>query len=79
MLKWTGHYILIIGDFNRKSKDRLIEICTAIDKKGPLGYGGLATMVVFYRNAPNTVPVILRGNVKQKPWVGILPRTTDLP
>jgi hypothetical protein len=65
--------------FDRKSKDRLVEICTTIDKKGPLGYGGLATMVVFYRNAPNSVPVILRGCVKQKPWVGILPRTTDLP
>ena len=35
-------------------------------------------MVVLYRNAPNTVPVLLRGNVGQD-VVGVLPRTTDLP
>ena len=36
-------------------------------------------MVVLYRNAPNTVPVMLRGNVNQKPYFGIFPRTIDLP
>ena len=59
-------------------KRRLIDICFEIDRAGGLGYRGLATMVVIYRNAPNTVPVILRGNVSQN-FVGILPRTTDLP
>lgn len=60
-------------------KKRLIELCLRIDQKGGLGYRNLATMVVLYRNAPNSVPLILRGSLKQKPWVGILPRTTDLP
>ena len=65
--------------FNKATKDRLIEICTKIDPKGALGYKKLAAMVVFYRNAPNAVPVILRGRVYQQEWIGILPRTTDLP
>jgi hypothetical protein len=59
-------------------KRRLTDICYKIDRAGGLGYGDLATMVVLYRNAPNTVPTILRGNVRQD-FVGILPRTTDLP
>jgi len=59
-------------------KRRLVDICREIDRAGGLGYRGLATMVVTYRNAPDTVPVILRGNVSQD-FVGILPRTTDLP
>ena len=65
--------------FDNASKDRLINICRQIDKRSALGYQELATMVVFYRNSPNTLPVILRGCVKQHPWMGILPRTTDLP
>ncbi|MGA2467542.1 MAG: hypothetical protein ABSH06_24755 [Thermodesulfobacteriota bacterium] len=60
-------------------KKRLIELCLKIDQKGGLGYRNLATMVVLYRNAPNSVPLILRGSLKQNPWRGILPRTTDLP
>jgi hypothetical protein len=63
----------------QRKKERLLEICTGIDKAGGLGYKDLATMVVFYRNAPNTLPVIFRGNVKQSPFIGVLPRTTDLP
>jgi len=61
------------------TRARLTELCRKIDKHGGLGYGDLATMVVLYRNAPNTVPLILRGCMKQNPWVGLLPRTTDLP
>jgi len=59
-------------------KSRLIDICRTYDKRGGLGYRGLATMVVFYRNAPNTLPILFRGCIKQSPLVGILPRTTDL-
>lgn len=62
-----------------KSKQRLLDICNSIDKKGGLGYRRIASMVIFSRNAPNTVPLILRGNIGQKPYCGILPRTTDLP
>jgi hypothetical protein len=64
---------------DKATKERLIHLCTQIDKKGSLGYKELATMVVFYRNTPTTAPAIIRGCVKQNPWIGILPRTTDLP
>jgi hypothetical protein len=64
--------------FDETQRLRVAAICKSIDKFG-LGYKGLATMVVLYRNAPNTVPVMLRGNVNQKPYFGIFPRTIDLP
>lgn len=60
-------------------KKKLIEICKKIDSKGALGYKGLAAMIVFYRNSPNSLPVIFRGCMKQKEWKGLFPRTTDLP
>ncbi len=44
-----------------------------------LGFMGLATNVVFYRNAPNTTPLIFRGHLGQKPLWGIVPRFDDLP
>jgi hypothetical protein len=65
--------------FDDATKSRLLELTEPIDDKWGLGYKGLATSVVFYRNAPNTVPLILRGSLKQDPWRGVLPRTTDLP
>ncbi|MDH4164476.1 MAG: hypothetical protein OEW15_17580 [Nitrospirota bacterium] len=64
---------------DKRTKNRLVEISHKIDKRGGLGYKSMATMVVFYRNAPTSTPSLLRGNIKQKPFVGILPRTTDLP
>jgi hypothetical protein len=64
--------------FGEKQRQRVVAICKGIDKFG-LGYKGLATMVVLYRNARNTVPVMLRGNVNQKPYFGVFPRTIDLP
>lgn len=42
------------------------------------GFRKLGTNIVLYRNAPNSTPVIFRGNVGQEPTAGILPRTTDL-
>ncbi len=38
-----------------------------------LGYKELATMVVLYRNARNSVPAILRGSLNQKLFAGIFP------
>jgi len=64
---------------NDVTKKQLIDICHVIDRKGGLGYKKMATMVVLYRNAPNTVPVIFRGNVGQQPYIGIFPRYQDLP
>jgi hypothetical protein len=61
------------------SKQRMIDICNGISPKMGLGYGQLATMVVLYRNAPNSIPAIFRGSRDQTPFAGIFPRTTDLP
>ena len=46
--------------------------------KSLLGFGGLATNVIFYRNAPNTTPLLFRGNLYQKPIHGVVPRFDDL-
>lgn len=64
---------------NEEDRNRVTEICQRIDPKMPLGIEGMATMVVFYRNAPNQIPAVLRGNKDLKPFHGIFPRTTDLP
>ncbi len=65
--------------FGKEEKERLELACKGVNNKFGLGYHKLATMVVIYRNAPNTVPAILRGNTNQTPFFGIFPRTTDLP
>lgn len=62
-----------------ETKDRLRQMCLGIHNRVGLGFSALATMVVFYRNAPNTTPLIIRGSLDQKNFVGIFPRTTDLP
>ena len=64
---------------DRASKERMTDVCKGISPRFGLGYKDLATMVVLYRNAPNTVPIVFRGNLNQKPFIGIFPRTTDLP
>jgi hypothetical protein len=63
--------------FTIKERERLIKLSSQINPKKPLGYSNLASMVVMYRNAPNNTPVILRGNIGQNKFVGVLPRTTD--
>lgn len=65
--------------FSPADKEQLGLMCRGVSPRFGLGYHGLATMVVLYRNAPNTVPVILRGSLNQAPFSGIFPRTTDLP
>jgi hypothetical protein len=60
-------------------RTKLIDICKKIRKRTSLGYEGLATMVVLYRNAPNTIPALLRGSDKQNPFFGVFPRVKDLP
>jgi pimeloyl-ACP methyl ester carboxylesterase len=61
------------------SKKRLAQKCREVSPKVSLGYDDLATMVVLYRNAPKTVPAILRGSPNQTPFTGVFPRTSDLP
>ena len=65
--------------FDEEMRESLTQLCESIDKGGALGYRGLATMVAFYRNSPNTMPILFRGDVGQKNFKGIIPRTTDLP
>lgn len=43
-----------------------------------LGFDKLATNILMYRDAPNTTPLIFRGNLGQKPLHGIVPRFDDL-
>ena len=59
-------------------KDRLRERCLMMSRKFGLGYSRIASMVVYSRNAPNTVPIFFRGSLGQFPIKGIFPRTTDL-
>jgi hypothetical protein len=65
--------------FDKVTKKRLIEVCEEIDPTIGVGFMGSAAMVVLYRNAPDNIPIIFRGNEKQAPFFGIFPRTTDLP
>src|SRR6267378_430425 len=60
-------------------KERLLALSAKINPKYPLGYANLGSMVVYSRNCPNSVPLLLRGSKNQSPNVGVLPRTTDLP
>jgi len=62
-----------------ETKMRIRNVCEEINKRMPLGYKDLATMVVLYRNSPNTIPALFRGNLNQLPFAGIFPRITDLP
>jgi hypothetical protein len=59
-------------------KSYIIDLCKEINPNAGLGFGNLATMVVFYRNAPNTMPLVFRGSLKQSPYRGIFPRSDDL-
>lgn len=61
------------------AKERMREICNRISVKMGLGYDQLATMVILYRNAPNTVPSVFRGSPNQSPFAGLFPRWKDLP
>jgi hypothetical protein len=70
-----GHSHLMEGS----GRARLIEICKEIRPNTSLGFDSMATMVVLYRNAPNSIPAILRGSDRQVPFYGIFPRFKDLP
>ncbi len=63
----------------RAEKQRMREICNGISSRMGLGYKQLATMVILYRNAPNTAPAVFRGSPNQAPFAGLFPRWKDLP
>lgn len=76
----TDRALLEVSTFlTPAARQRIIEICRNIDPKMALGIENMAAMVVFYRNSPNQVPAILRGNKNLKPFCGLFPRTKDLP
>ena len=64
---------------DKKTKQRLVDICQEINPHMGLGWLESAVMVVLYRNAPDNIPILFRGSENQDPYVGIFPRTTDLP
>jgi hypothetical protein len=66
--------LLAIGE-----RELLTTTCGKINRSYGLGFGSLATMVVFYRNSPNSVPLVFRGDIGQKKWCGLVPRFDDLP
>jgi hypothetical protein len=59
-------------------KERLVNLCKAVAPPVGLGFRKMATMVVLSRNTPNNCPMLFRGSKGQEPYVGLLPRTTDL-
>jgi hypothetical protein len=65
--------------FDQSTKEQVREICYRIHANGAFGYKKMAVMVVLYRNAPDNVPILLRGSAGQNPYIGIFPRTTDMP
>lgn len=67
------------GLLESRHRKRLVELSYKVDGGNGLGYGDLASMVIGYLNAPDSTPPILRGSNDQKPYFGVLPRTTDLP
>lgn len=64
--------------FTDEEKKSLLLVCDRISRPA-LGFMNMGVMVVPWLNAPDNVPVILRGSQDQTPFVGIFPRTTDLP
>jgi hypothetical protein len=61
------------------TRSLLRSLCAQIVPPLGLGYEGIASNIVFYRNAPNTIPAILRGARGQQPYAGLFPRTNDVP
>jgi hypothetical protein len=60
-----------------ETRSRLRRLCGNVFPPAGLGYERIASHVVFYRNAPNTIPAILRGSRNQQPFPGLFPRTDD--
>ena len=54
-------------------------LCAHVVPPFGLGYEGIASNIVLYRNAPNTIPAVLRGSRGQAPYPGLFPRSDDFP
>jgi hypothetical protein len=64
--------------FTDEEKKSMLLVCDRISYPG-LGFMNMGVMVVPWLNAPDNVPMVLRGSQGQTPFLGIFPRTTDLP
>jgi hypothetical protein len=64
---------------DENTRDLLRRLCAHVVPPIGLGYEGIASNVVFYRNAPNTIPAVLRGSRGQAPFPGLFPRSDDFP
>jgi hypothetical protein len=60
-------------------KQKLIDLADTMYPPVGLGFLEMASMVVMSRNAPDNVPLFLRGSPQQTPYCGIFPRWDDLP
>ncbi len=65
--------------FAPSERDRLLALAVMVDAKWPLGYRGLGTNIIFDRHAPNSTSPLLRGNVGQDRFRGVVPRWDDKP
>lgn len=60
------------------ARSRIIEHSVGVWGFQSLGFQDLATNVVFYDAAPDTTPIMFRGDRGQDPWFGIVPRWGEL-
>jgi len=67
------------GILDSRTRSLVRELCRQVAPPVGLGYKEIASHVVFYRNAPNTIPAVLRGSRGQHPYPGLFPRTDDFP
>ena len=64
---------------NENIREKIIDLSNEHwGRRVAMGFDGLATNVVFYRNAPNTTPLLFRGHIGQHPYSGIVPRFDEL-
>ncbi|MCY4108808.1 MAG: hypothetical protein OXG11_07255 [Chloroflexi bacterium] len=62
------------GFLEQSARQRLVNHSYDTWGVGSLGFGMLATNVVLSHGAPDTTPMIFRGDIGQQSWFGIVPR-----
>ncbi|WP_420454144.1 phosphoribosyltransferase-like protein [Rubrivirga sp.] len=64
---------------DEEDRKELLELSKMSGERNPLGYGGVGSMVVFWRGAPNNTLPLIRGNYLQDRIKGVFPRADHLP
>ena len=59
------------------ARQRIVEHSDDTWGMGSLGFGMLATNVILSHGAPDTTPIMFRGDTGQQPWFGIVPRWAE--